>query len=82
MNKSMNFCGSNLYILLNENEILAELSESRMLYDSGEGEELEKVINLFGSYANNTFTDESNLDFLHHSFGWCIRYCSGDDEGL
>ena len=48
MNKSMNFCGSNLYILLNENEILAELSESRMLYDSGEGEELEKVISRIG----------------------------------
>ena len=43
---------------------------------------LPEQIYLFGSYANNTFTDESNLDFLHHSFGWCIRYCSGDDEGL
>ena len=48
MNKSMNFRGSNPYIPLNENEILAELSESRMLYDSGEGEELEMVISRIG----------------------------------
>ena len=40
----MNFCDSNPYKPLSKNEILAELSESRMSYDSGEGEELGKVI--------------------------------------
>ena len=44
----MNSCGSNPYKPLNKSEILAELSESRMLYDSGEGEELGKVINEIG----------------------------------
>ena len=42
------FCGSNPYKPLSENEILSELSESRMLYDSGEGEELGKVISEIG----------------------------------
>lgn len=44
----MNFCGSNPYKPLSENEILSELSESRMLYDNGEGEELGKVISDIG----------------------------------
>lgn len=44
----MNSCGSNPYKPLNESEILAELSESRILYNSGEGEELGKVINEIG----------------------------------
>ena len=33
---------------LSENEILAELSESRMSYEGGEGEELSKVISDIG----------------------------------
>ena len=43
-----NFCGRNPYKPLSGNEILTELSESRMFYDSGEGEELGKVINEIG----------------------------------
>ena len=44
----MNFCGSNPYKPLSKNEILAELSESRISYDAGEGEELGKVISEIG----------------------------------
>ena len=48
MNKLMNFCVGNPYKPLSENEILFELSESRMFYDGGEGEELGKVISEIG----------------------------------
>ena len=42
------FLCKNPYKPLSKNEILAELSESRMSYDAGEGEELGKVISEIG----------------------------------
>ena len=58
MNKLMNFCSSNPYKPLSENEILAELSESKMLYDDGEGEEFGKLDGLkCSSFSFQVITD-------------------------
>lgn len=43
-----NFYTDNPYISLGGNEILAELAESRMCYEAGDGEELDKVLDEIG----------------------------------
>lgn len=44
----VNFCRNNPYKPLSGKEILSELAESRVCYDKGEGEELDKVLDEIG----------------------------------
>ena len=48
MNKLMNICDSDTYQPLSKSEIFAELTESRLSYKRGEGEEHGKVISGIG----------------------------------
>ena len=44
----MNFCGNNPYKPLSGNEMRAELAESRVCYNNGEGEDFVNVLDEIG----------------------------------